>query len=128
MIDDLNPEVKVIEGEFVSVLVCINSCRNERVPRGIVPHAQMANGTIYIILINDISRLHYFRFLLSLAKSGIIPQQDHFISIIEAKAVRIEPLDGTSCWNIDGEVETDQIFEAMSVKRLIKVFSRDDSV
>lgn len=118
------PPYKVIEGKFMSIIVTVTSCRNDQSTHGVTPHAHLGDGRIHLMLVRKTSRIGFLKFLLSLSKDGVRPGKLKYVDIVDATAVRIEPMDGKSVWNVDGELLLDQELSTNVRCRLLQVFSR----
>lgn len=55
---------------------------------------------------------------------GIEPGQFHFMEVLEATAVRLEPVGRESSWNVDGELLENNHVTAQVHKGLLQIFAR----
>ncbi len=76
----------------------------------------------------------YLRFLHSMSRHGCAPGQLPHVTVLDAVAVEVMPLGGssssggggvpTSCWNLDGELVAGPGIQAEVHPGLVRVFSR----
>ncbi len=57
--------------------------------RGAAPTAHLADGRLVLVLVRRCSRLQYLRFLLLLAKGGVVPGALPFVDVIKVTGVRV---------------------------------------
>lgn len=118
------PSFKAIEGRFMSIVVTVTSCRNDQSAHGVIPHAHLGDGRIHLMLVRKTSRVGFLKFLLLLSKDGVRPGKLKYVEMIDATAVRIEPMDGKSVWNVDGELLSGQELTTNVRSQMLQVFSR----
>lgn len=113
-----------IEGEFMSIMVTVSPCRSGQSPQGVTPYAHLGDGRIHLVLVRKTSRIKMLQWLISLSNHGVQPGEFSFVETVDAGAVRIEPIDESSSWNVDGEHVIDQELTAIPIRGLLQVFSR----
>ncbi|CAD7698513.1 unnamed protein product, partial [Ostreobium quekettii] len=117
-------KIKTIEGQFVSVMATVTSCRNDKAPRGVTPYAHLGDGRMHLVVVRRCSRLQYLKFLLSMAKRGVVQGKFPFVETVDAQGACFEPQGGCSSWNIDGEVVPSQRLTMEVRQRALDVFAR----
>ena len=80
-----------LEGEFNAIMAVVMPCRSDRSDSGLVPFAHMADGRIHLILVRKCSTLQYLKFLASIPRSGVLPENFDYVEAVDAIAVRVEP-------------------------------------
>lgn len=113
-----------LEGDFLSIMVTVSPCRSGQAAHGVTPYAHLGDGRIHLVMLKKTSRLKMLQWLISLSKHGVQPGKFNFVETIDATAVRIEPVEGKSTWNVDGEHVIDQVLTAIPIRGLLQVFSR----
>jgi ceramide kinase len=114
-----------IEGEFNAIMAVVMPCRSDRSDSGLAPFAHMADGIIHLIMVRQCSALQYLRFLMSIPRNGVIPEDFPYVEAVDATAVRIDPMGGKeSSWSVDGELLKNNHVSAKVYRGLIEVFAR----
>ena len=80
-----------MEGEFNAIMAVVMPCRSDRSDSGLVPFAHMSDGRIHLILVRKCSTLQYLKFLASIPRSGVLPENFDYVEAVDAVAVRVEP-------------------------------------
>lgn len=83
---------KTIEGEFNAIMAVVMPCRSDRSDSGLAPFAHMADGIIHLIMVRKCSALQYLRFLASIPRNGVIPEDFPYVEAVDATAVRVQPI------------------------------------
>lgn len=87
-----------VEGEFSAIMAVVMPCRSDRSDSGLSPFAHMADGRIHLILVRKCSTLQYLKFLASIPRSGVLPENFDYVEAVDAVAMRVEPEGArTSC-------------------------------
>ena len=80
-------------------MAVVMPCRSDRSDSGLVPFAHMADGRIHLILVRKCSTLQYLKFLASIPRSGVLPENFEYVEAVDAVAVRVEP-QGARCVDV----------------------------
>ncbi len=70
-----------VQGEYVSVMAVVTPCRSDKSVSGILPHAHLSDGRIYLVLVSKCSRLDYLRFLIRLSSEGLHDKCFPFVQV-----------------------------------------------
>jgi len=117
-------KVKTVEGKFKGLMCVVSPCRSDKSVHGILPHAHLADGCMWLIMVRQCNHLQYLRFLVALSTSGIAPGQLSFVEVVRCRAARIEPLGNDCRWNVDGESLPNRPVSCQVHRGLVEVFSR----
>jgi len=114
------------DGEYISVMAVVTPCRSDRSKRGIIPHAHLADGRIYLVLVSRCSHVDYLRFLLRLSSHGLEDGCFPFVRVVPVSALAVRPAPGAeeSCWNVDGELLPSNAVRMRVARGLVDVFAR----
>ncbi|KAL4423103.1 hypothetical protein ABPG77_004786 [Micractinium sp. CCAP 211/92] len=124
-----------ITGEFCSIMLIVMPCRSDKTRSGMARFGHLADGRVKLVLVRKCSPLQYLRFLHSMSRHGCAPGQLPHVTVLDAVAVEVTPLGGssggvgsvgspTSCWNLDGELVAGPDIQAEVHPGLVRVFSR----
>lgn len=115
---------EVIIGEFVSILICVTPCRSDKSPHGVFPGAHLSDGRLHLVLVHKCRKRENLSFLIDMARRGIAEGRHKFVQIFNVRHVHVDPVNGTSSWNIDGENIAIQTLTATVHNGLLEVFAR----
>lgn len=79
-------------------MAVVMPCRSDRSDSGLAPFAHMADGSIHLIMVRKCSVAQYLRFLASIPRNGVIPEDFPYVDAVDATAVRVQPI-GERCLN-----------------------------
>jgi hypothetical protein len=65
--------------------------------QGLAPFAHIADGCIHLIMVRKCSPVQYLRFLASIPRNGVIPEDFPYVDTVDATAVRVQPIGGSLC-------------------------------
>jgi Ceramide kinase C-terminal domain len=88
---------KSIEGEFNAIMAVVLPCRSDRSDSGLAPFAHIADGIIHLIMVRKCSAAQYLRFLASIPRNGVIPEDFPYVDTVDATAVRVQPIGRRRC-------------------------------
>ena len=88
---------KTVEGEFNAIMAVMLPCRSDRSDSGLAPFAHIADGIIHLIMVRKCSAAQYLRFLASIPRNGVIPEDFPYVDTVDATAVRVQPIGGRLC-------------------------------
>jgi hypothetical protein len=60
--------------------------------QGLAPFAHIADGCIHLIMVRKCSAAQYLRFLASIPRNGVIPEDFPYVDTVDATAVRVQPI------------------------------------
>lgn len=63
--------------------------------QGLAPFAHIADGCIHLIMVRKCSPVQYLRFLASIPRNGVIPEDFPYVDTVDATAVRVQPIGGS---------------------------------
>jgi ceramide kinase len=115
---------ETIEGEFNAIMAVVLPCRSDRSDSGLAPFAHIADGCIHLIMVRKCSAAQYLRFLASIPRNGVIPEDFPYVDTVDASAVRVQPIGKESSWSVDGELLQNNHISAKVYRGLIDVFAR----
>lgn len=117
---------RVIEGEWMSIMLIVQPCRSDKTPYGMARHGHLANGRFTLVLVKKCSPVDYLRFLLTMSSSGLTPGQlPGVIEVLDAVSCRVESMGGpVSHWNVDGELVEGVDMEAHAHLGAVQCFAR----
>jgi ceramide kinase len=138
--------LRVEGGAFASIMCVVTSCISDKSRRGLMPEAHLADGRLALVLVQGCGRLQYLRFLLRLARRGIVADGGSdgggggssssglppFVKVVYATEVQVvqgsgsssSDGGGSSCWNVDGELLRHGAVRVGIHAGLVDVFAR----
>ncbi|CAL5222228.1 g4561 [Coccomyxa viridis] len=113
-----------IEGDFKSIMAIVTSCRSDMSPQGLSRNAHLADGRMHLVLVHKCSILQYLKFLSLIPTCGINVEHLPYVRVVEATAVKVQPIGRESHWNVDGELMPHKQLSARVCQAAVQVFSR----
>ncbi len=59
-----------LQGRYKSIMAAVTACRSDMSARGLAPGGHLCNGRLTLMLVRDVPRLRFLRFLSSIPGSG----------------------------------------------------------
>lgn len=113
-----------VQGKFFMISGANISCSCDRTPNGIAPFCHLGNGQLHMVVVRHTSLLNNLRLLLRLTDRSRGLGEFPFVEVHQGSEFCFRPLNATSKWNCDGELQNETEIRAKVRCQLLTVFGR----